>query len=61
MRPPANVALRVAVGRATRDRMTLRIAPRAPVAIRPREAGPSPTPDIERAPWPALVHNRRQT
>ena len=44
MRPPANVALRVAVGRATRDRMTLRIAPRAPVAIRPREAGPSPYP-----------------
>lgn len=42
MRPPAIFALRVAVDRATRDRMTLGNALRGPVAARPGEAGPRP-------------------
>ena len=54
MRPPANFALRVAVDRAARDRMTFRNAPRGPVAARPGEAGPRPSPSSPRGLQPKV-------
>ena len=54
MRPPAIFALRVAVDRAARDRMTFRNAPRGPVATRPGEAGPRPSPSSPRGLQPKV-------